>query len=162
MRARTSDELASARRIALERTAKWRAEAEKSVWPPPPKLIEEPFVSRHKKGDKKAIVAAAITLISCWAFLIGLGAGIGHKDFSESLLSNIWNMVFDLGLWGLAILYWVQVIRTQWQALKQEPALHKVTALYFSVALLVLLYGSGLYISLICLVARAAASNTIY
>ena len=108
------------------------------------------------------MASAGVLFVTFLAFFIGLGAGIGHKDFSESLLSNIGLALFDAALWVLAILYWLEVARADWRALKQKPTPLKYMgfALFFGV--LTVLYAAGVYISLFLLIIRAAASDTTF
>jgi ABC-type dipeptide/oligopeptide/nickel transport system permease component len=134
---------------------------EGQVWPPPPKYqtetSETPPPRRQKKG---CLAAASVIFITFLAFFIGLGAGLGHKDFSESLLSNIGLALFDVALWVLAILYWLEVARAHWRTLKQKPTPLKYMGFALFVGVLAALYGAGIYISLFCLIARAGASDT--
>ncbi len=161
-RSETSQGRASARRLALERTEKWRL-ADKTVWPPPPKKPAETARRRPKrKGGNGVLAVFGVVFVSVWAFLIGLAAGIGHKDFSESLASNVGNTLFDVLLWVLVILYWVDVARKQWQTLRANPRPLRTAAFYVTVVLLLVAYGSGVYVSLACLIARAAASDTTF
>ena len=162
VRLEASQDRASARRLALERTEKWWVE-DKTVWPPPPKKPAEVARRRPKrKGGSGILAAFGVVFVSVWAFLLGLAAGIGHKDFSESLSSNIGNALFDVILWALVILYWVDVARKQWQALKADSRPLRTAAFYATVALLIVAYGSGIYVSLTCLIARVAASDTTF
>ncbi len=162
-RMKTFGALAAERRRALERIAKWRITEDTSIWPPPPKRIVEPLRSRPRRKSGNGVLAVfGVMLVSFWAFFIGLAAGIGHKDFSELLISNIEVALFDICLWGLAIFYWFGVIKAEWQGLKSKRSPFRAMVFYVSVVVLIGLYGSGLVFSLICLTARAAASDTTF
>lgn len=134
---------------------------EGQVWPPPPKYQPEANETLPPRRQKPGCLAAASVLfITFLAFFMGLGAGIGHKDFSESLLSNIGLALFDVALWVLATLYWLGVAGAHWRTLKQKPTSLKYVGFALFVGVLAALYGAGIYISLFLLIVRAAASDT--
>ncbi len=138
-------------------------ERDEEIWPPAPTNGAEgsaPQTSR--KQNHGCLATAGVVLITLFALFLGWGAGVGHKDFSESLLSNIAIAVLDGGFWLLAIIYWVEVARAYWKTLREKPtALKRVCfGLFFGV--LAVLYAAGILVSLIGLVARAAASDTTY
>lgn len=134
---------------------------EGQVWPPAPKYKTEISQASPPRRQNHGFVAtASVLFITFLAFFIGLGAGLGHKDFSESLLSNIGLALFDVALWVLAILYWLEVARAYWKTLKREPTPFKYAAFGLFFGVLAALYGAGVYISLYGLIARAGASDT--
>ena len=114
------------------------------IWPPAPEYRTEtndpPPPRKQNHG---------------WAATAG-----AHKDFSESLLSNIGIALFDAALWVLAILYWLDVARAYWKTLKQKPMLLKYMCFTVFFGVLTVLYGVGACISLFLLVVRAAAYDT--
>ena len=130
------------------------------IWPPAPEYRTEtndpPPPRKQNHGWAATAGALFVTFI---AFFMGLSAG-GHKDFSESLLSNIGIALFDAALWVLAILYWLDVARAYWKTLKQKPMLLKYMCFTVFFGVLTVLYGVGACISLFLLVVRAAAYDT--
>jgi len=160
---RSSNNLTPAKRAALERTAQWREDKARTIWPPAPVGLIEPVAEKPvRKPSNPILVVISIVFVTLWAFLVGCTAGIGHKDFSESLTMNIGYGLFDLLLWSMPILYWFGVLRSLWRTLKAEPTMMKKIVFAASSAVLVTVYGSGLWISPWCLTVRAAYSDTIY
>ena len=133
---------------------------QEQVWPPAPKYDTEASESPPKRKQNHGWAATAgvsfVTLLALW---IGLSTG-GHKDFSESLLSNIGLTLLDAALWVLAILYWLEVARAYWKTLNQKPTPPKYVAFALFYGVLAVLYGAGVCISLFLLIIRATASDT--
>ena len=129
-----------------------------SSWPPPPsnQPVETEATQAKKNTDGRDIFAIAGN--SFIALCIGLGAG-GHKDFSESLLANVGLAIFDMGLWVLAVICWVMFLRRKWIALGDNLLRLKKSLLVVSALVLMGIYGSAMYVSLYCLIIRAAASD---
>ena len=156
-------ELAAAKKAALERTSKWREDKTRTVWPPAPVGFIEPVTEKPtRKASKPILEVTAVVFLTLWAFGAGALAGLGHKDFSESLLGNFGWALFDLLLWSVPILYWFGVLRSQWRLMKTEPTAIRKIGFAVSSVVLVAVYGSGLWISLWCLTVRAAYSDTVY
>ena len=159
----TFDDVASAKKAALDRNTKRQEDKVRTVWPPALVGLTEPVAEKPaRKASNSILVVTGVVFMTLWAFLVGYVAGSGHKDFSESLVGNIGWALFDLLLWSLPILYWFGVLRSQWRVLRNEPTVLRKIVFAASSAVLIAVYGSGLGISLICLTARTAVSNTIY
>ncbi len=160
---RLFSDLTAAKKAALTRTAKWREDKARTVWPPAPVGFAEPVTEKPTRKPSNPILdVIAVVFMTFWALLTGYISGTGHKDFSESLVGNIAYALFDLLLWSVPILYWFGVLRSRWRLLKIEPTAIRKVAFAVSSAVLIAVYGTGLWISLICLVHRAAASDTTY
>ena len=135
-------------------------EEKEQVWPPAPDdgmEASEPLAPRKQKSCTATASVLFITFLACF---IGLDAGSGHKDFSESLLSNIGLALFDVGLWILTVLYWLQVAKAYWQVLKQKPKSYKYVVFTLFFGVLAVIYGAGVYISMIGLISRISASDS--
>ncbi len=162
-RQKPATDISSAKQAALERTSKWREDTARTVWPPAPAGIQEPVAEKpERKASKQALEVTAVVFLTLWAFGAGAGAGLGHKDFSESLLGNLVWALFDLLLWSVPILYWFGVLRSQWRLMKNDPTAIRKIKFAVSSVVMVAVYGSGLWISLWCLTVRAACSDTVY
>lgn len=129
-----------------------------TIWPPPPSDQPVETEGTPAKNNIDARDVFAIIGSSFIALCVGLGAG-GHKDFSESLLANIGLAVFDLVLWGLAITCWVVFLKRKWIALGGKLLRLKKSLLIVSALVLIGVYGSGIFVSLYCLIIRVAASD---
>lgn len=129
-----------------------------SIWPPPPshQPVGTEGTQAKKNTDTRDIFA--VVFISFIALCIGFGGG-GHKDFSESLFANVLLTVFDLALRSLAIIFWVAFLKQKWIALNDKLLRFDKVLLIASALVLIGIYGSGISISLYCLIIRAAASD---
>ncbi len=104
----------------------------------------------------------SVGFITFLAFVLGYGAGVGHKDFSESLFSNLCFALFDIALWVMAILFWLDAAKVHWRAMRKNPTHFKRLAFYVLYGILLVAYSAGVVISLICWGYRTAISDTLF
>lgn len=138
-------------------------EGDEDIWPPAPnggRKLSEPRLPR--KYNHGCLATGSVVFVTLFALFLGLGAGLGHKDFSESLLSNAALGLVDMALWVVAIFYWVEVAGVWWRNIRQNPNQLKYAAFLLFFGALAVLYGAGVYLSLLCLIARAWASDTTF
>lgn len=101
----------------------------------------------------------SVGFITFIAFVIGFG---GHKDFPESLFSNLCFALIDVTLWTVAILYWLDVAKVHWQALKANPTRLGYFRYYVRFGVLAVAYGAGVLMSIVGLMLQAARSDTTF
>ncbi len=138
-------------------------ERNEEIWPPAPiNGTVESATPTSKKQNHGCLATAGVALVTLFALFLGWGAGTGHKDFSESLLSSVVFAAIDAVLWLLAVLWWVEVARAYWKTLREKPTALKLFGFWLFFGVLTVLYATGIFVSLTGLTTRATASDTVY